>query len=122
VGDALSDIKNIKKNVPGALVGVLGIDFVGDLIRGYIIGIFVLLTIGVGGSVLILTGSFAHAAIIIAVAVVIYSLWSIIIDMVKTVYFTLFYIAVTIPEEIPEKEREEVTHYLTGVTGSRLIP
>jgi hypothetical protein len=37
--------------------------------------------------------------------------------MVKTVYFTLFYTAVTIPEEIPEKEREEVTHYLTGVTG-----
>jgi hypothetical protein len=122
VGEALSDIQNIKKNVPGALVGVLGIDFVGDLIRGYIIGIFVLLTIGVGGGVLIVTGSFAYAAIIIVVAVVIYFLWSILIDMVKTVYFTLFYIAVTRPEEIPEKEREEATHYLTGVTGGRIEP
>lgn len=38
------------------------------------------------------------------------------VDMVKTVYFTIFYVALTIPEEIPEKEREEVTHYLTSVS------
>lgn len=122
VGEALSDIKNIKKNVPGALVGVLGIDFAGDLIRGYIIGIFILLTLGVGGSVFYFTGSWTVAAIIILVAIVTYFLLSIIIDMVKTVYFTLFYTAVTVPEAIPEKEREEVTHYLTSVTSGRVEP
>jgi hypothetical protein len=122
VGEALSDIKNIKKNVPGALVGVLGIDFAGDLIRSYIIGIFILLTLGVGGSVFYFTGSWTVAAIIIVMAIVVYFLLSIIIDMVKTVYFTLFYTAVTVPEAIPEKEREEVTHYLTGVTSGRVEP
>jgi hypothetical protein len=40
--------------------------------------------------------------------------------MVKTVYFTIFYVALTIPEEIPEKDREEVTHYLTSVSKERI--
>lgn len=120
VGEAISDIKNIKKNVPGALVGVLGIDFAGDLIRRYIIGIVVLLIVGAGGGLYFATHSLMAAGIGVIVALILYFVGGIFIDMVKTVYFTIFYTAVTMPEEIPEKEREEVTHYLTSVSGGRV--
>ena len=117
VGEAISDIKNIKKNVPGALVGVFGIDFAGDLIRGYIVGIVVLLILGAGGGLYFATHSLMAVGIGVIVALILYFVGGIFIDMVKTVYFTIFYTAVTMPEEIPEKEREEVTHYLTSVSG-----
>lgn len=117
VGEAISDIKNIRNNVPGALVGVFGIDFVGDLVRGYIIGIVLLLIVGVGGGLYFATNSLVGIVIGVILALILHFVAGIFIDMVKTVYFTIFYTAVTMPEEIPEEDREEVTHYLTSVSG-----
>jgi len=117
VGEAISDIKEIRNNVPGALVGVFGIDFVGDMVRGYIIGIAMLLIIGVGGGLYLATNSLVGVGIGVILALILYFVAGIFISMIKTVYFTIFYIAVTMPEEIPEEDREEVTHYLTSVSG-----
>nr|QNO41191.1 hypothetical protein JNOLDJLP_00015 [Methanosarcinales archaeon ANME-2c ERB4]QNO41595.1 hypothetical protein OAEIHDOC_00015 [Methanosarcinales archaeon ANME-2c ERB4] len=117
VGEAISDIKDIRNNVPGALVGVFGIDFVGDLVRGYIIGIAMLLIVGVGGGLYLATHSLVAIGIGVILALILHFVAGIFIDMVKTVYFTIFYTAVTMPEEIPEEDREEVTHYLTSVSG-----
>ena len=120
VKEAIPDIKNIKNNVPGALVGVFGIDFVGDMVRGYIIGIAILLIVGVGGGIYLATNSLVGVGIGIILALILHFVAGVFIDMVKTVYFTIFYTAVTMPEEIPEEYREEVTHYLTSVSGGRV--
>jgi hypothetical protein len=57
------------------------------------------------------------AGIGVILALILHFVAGIFIDMVKTVYFTIFYTAVTMPEEITEEDREEVTHYLTSVSG-----
>ena len=80
-----------------------------------------LLIVGAGGGLYFATHSLMAAGIGVIVALIIlYFVGGIFIDMVKTVYLTIFYTAVTMPEEIPEKEREEVTHYLTSVSGERI--
>lgn len=112
VGEALSDIKNLKKNIPGSLVGVFGIDFVGDALRRYM-NLFFILIIGAGFIQYYFTKSVMLILIALAIAFLLNFIIKIFVDMVKTVYFTIFYVAITIPEEIPEKEREEVTNYLT---------
>ncbi len=119
VGEAISDIKNIRNNVPGALVGVFGIDFVGDMIRGYIMGIAILLIVGVGGGLYLITHSLVAIVIGIIAALMLNFVAGIFVGMIKTVYFTIFYTAVTMPEEIPEEYRDEVTRYLTSVSGER---
>ncbi len=120
VGEAISDIKDIRNNVPGALVGVFGIDFVGDLIRGYITGIAVLLIIGVGGGLYLVTHSLVAIVIGIVLVLMLHFVANIFVSMIKTVYFTIFYTAVTMPEEIPDEYRDDVTHYLTSVSGARI--
>jgi hypothetical protein len=37
--------------------------------------------------------------------------------MIKTVYFTLFYVSIEMPDKIVPEYREEVTHYLTTTTA-----
>lgn len=111
VGEALSDIKNLKNNVPASLVGALGIDFVGDAIRGYITFVFLLIFFA-GFGVYYFTSSAALMIIGIALAILFNFIAKIFVDMVKTVYFTIFYVVLTVPEEIPEGIREEVTNYL----------
>lgn len=117
VGEALSDIKNLKNNVPASLVGVFGIDFAGDMIRNYITVVFMFI-IAAGLGIYYFTQSFFVIFIGAVLALFFNFIARIFVDMVKTVYFTIFYVALTIPEEIPEKEREEVTHYLTSVSGA----
>jgi len=80
-------------------------------------GIAILLILGVGGGLYLATHSLVAIGIGVILALILHFVAGIFIDMVKTVYFTIFYTAVTMPEAIPEEDREEVTHYLTSVSG-----
>jgi len=110
--EAIPEIKNLKNNIPGALAGVFGFDFVGDAIRGYLTGFFFI--IGLLGAVLGFFGkSWIPVVVIFLVIVGINILAKIFIEMIKTIYFTLFFVSVAMPMSIPEEQRKEVTNYLT---------
>ena len=119
----------VKKNVPGALVGVLGIDLIGSLIGSLSLVLFLpALALGAGAGYfghslfpenwLILTENNEVAVntlpifILLFISFVLYSLFTSIVDIVKTSYFTTFYIALTRPDNIQEDLRAKVTHYL----------
>jgi len=118
VGQALPELKNIKKNVPGALAGVFGFDFAGDAVKG-LINWFGLVLIIIGFAVFFFNNTVIPLIVIILFLMGIYLFIGIIVDMIKTVYFTLFYVSVTMPTKILPEYREEVTHYLIhGVSAT----
>lgn len=115
VREALPEIKNIKNNVPGALAGVFGFDFVGKVIDKYIFLFllpFLVLTV-----FLIPKFGWIPVAVFMIFAVALLSAISIAIDMGKMVYFTLFYMSITMPENISKQYRSEVTNYLLSNKG-----
>ena len=109
--EAIPSLKNMKNNIPGALVGVFGIDFVGDIARGALTLVLFLLLLGA-----VFIGAFFNlwwvTLLLILFYVGIYIFTSVFIDMIKTIYFTLFYVSVNRPGEIIPEYREEVTSYL----------
>ena len=111
VGQVLPEIKNLKNNVPGALAGVFGFDFAGDLIRGYIT-FFMFLFVAAGVATGIYLKNWTVLVIIIILIIALNMLIKIFVGMVKTVYFTLFYVSITMPMKIVPEYRQEVTHYL----------
>ncbi len=115
VREALPEIKNIRKNVPGALVGVFGFDFVGDLIGKYlVIALLPLIFL-----VVILGAKFGWVpyAIFMVFTVLLIVAVDVVLDMVKIIYFTLFYMSITIPDKISKQYRSEVTNYLLSNKG-----
>ena len=115
VGEVLPDIPKIKKNVPGALAGVFAFDFSGDLILRYI-NFFMILFLFLGIITWFFLGTFIPLLIIIILLIGINFIIKILIDMVKTVYFTLFYVSVVMPRKITPKYRKQVTNYLLHKT------
>ncbi len=107
----LPTIPNIRKNVPGALAGTFAIDFVGDVARGSINGLFLLLVI-----LAVIVGFVFNNWILLPFIIILmigFNLFAgIAIDTVKTIYFTLFYVSVTRPMSIPPALRKEITSYL----------
>ncbi|UYM14655.1 hypothetical protein [Endozoicomonas euniceicola] len=119
----------LKKNIPGALAGVLGIDLIGSLIGSLSLVLFLpALALGAGvgylghslfpESWMILTENNEIVVntlpifILLFISFVLSSLFTSIVDIVKTSYFTTFYIALTRPDDIQEDLRAKVTHYL----------
>lgn len=114
LGEAISNIKDIKENVPGALVGVFGIDFVGNAVKGYmtfmvIIGVLLsMVAFFITENVLLIYVIY----MLVLLAIIASFFGRIVIDMVKTIYFTIFYAVLTASDEIPDDLMEEATHYL----------
>ena len=119
----------LKKNIPGTLVGVLGIDLIGSLIGSlFMIVMFPALALGAAA------GYFGHALfpeswlifsednefvintlpifVLVFISFIFSFLFSSIVNIVKTSYFTTFYVALTRPDEIQGDLQEKVTHYL----------
>ncbi|MDI6737291.1 MAG: hypothetical protein QME12_02125 [Nanoarchaeota archaeon] len=112
VMEAMPEIKNIRKNVPGALAGVFGFDFVGDLIGKYFALLFFLSAfIGVMIAVA-LKGIWIPLVILLIISFGLMMLVNVLVGMVKTIYFTLFYMSITMPDKISKQYRSEVTNYL----------
>ncbi|MFH1066263.1 MAG: hypothetical protein V1734_07170 [Nanoarchaeota archaeon] len=119
VMEALPEIKNIRNNVPGALVGVFGFDFVGDLIGKYFALLFFLFAfIGVMIAVMF-GGTWIPLVILLIIGFGLMMLVNVFVGMVKTIYFTLFYMSLTMPKEISASYRDEVTNYLLSNKGRK---
>lgn len=107
------DLPNIKNNVPGALVGVFGVDIVGGTLIWMGLGPGVLLAIiSIVLGVLISLWFFIGAAIAVFLMVGYFMIISTLVGFVKTVYFTIFYVAVSRPTDMLEKYQAEMTNYL----------
>lgn len=120
----------LKKNIPGALVGILGIDMIGSLV----LSLFCMLTLPafalgaglgyLGQSVFpenwLITLPLEQEVSINTLPIFIFmfigsilsSFLTSIVEIVKTSYFTTFYMALTRPDEIHGELQSRVTHYL----------
>lgn len=124
-------LKKIKKNMPGALVGILGIDIVGGVFVSLFGAIqFPAVVIGAGMGYFLksmlpaewlLTITFKKTPIIINMlplfiiligTSIIVSFLNNLVHLVKTTYFTTFYVSLSRPKEIDKSLRKEITHYL----------
>ncbi len=124
--ELIPQIKALRNNVPATLVGVFGIDFVGNVIGKVLFPIYVVtIAIGVGiGSLLISTMpntvwtisgfSFSWVPVFIAfyLVFVIGAIIRKIVESTKVIYFTIFYTAIRAPTKITKDMRGELTHYL----------
>jgi len=122
----IPEIKSLKNNVPATLVGVFGIDFVGNVIRSLSKGLMfitLILSIGIGYLVAMFTTnhlitigniqiSWIPIFILIFLESVISRTYNIIIESIKVIYFTIFYTSITRPMDISENLRDELTNYL----------
>ncbi len=111
VTEVLPELKNIRKNATGALAGVLGFDFAGDLIRGYITAILIVFLI-ISVFVASAFNNWILFLVVLILVLAVNAAAKTFIDMTKTIYFTLFYMAVTMPMKIKPEYRQEVTNYL----------
>ncbi len=111
IGEAAKDLKNLKNNVPGALAGVFGIDFVGNALKSIVSGIFIVGII-IGAALLYFTGTWFPLVVLILLLMGFNLAVNIAVEMIKVVYFTLFYVSISMPEKIPENLKAEIVSYL----------
>ncbi len=122
----IPQIKSLKNNVPATLVGVFGIDFVGNVIGTVLFPVY-LLTLAIGtvvgylivsispNTVWTISGfSFSWIPVIIAfyLVFIIATIIRKIVESTKVIYFTIFYTAIRSPMSITQNMRDELTHYL----------
>lgn len=126
IREILPQIKALRNNVPAALVGVFGIDFVGSVVGSLFMGIFfivLLLSFGIGYIVAQFTQfasmtvggiSFSWMPIFVALFLVsaIGTVYRKVVESVKVIYFTIFYASISRPMEIRKEMRAELTNYL----------
>ena len=119
-------IKTLRNNVPATLVGVFGIDFVGNIISMILFPLYlVTLLIGVGLGYLLTSvtpatvwtlGGFSFSwvppFIVLYIVFIIGGIVGKFIESTKVIYFTIFYAAITHPQDINPEMKEELTHYL----------
>ncbi len=124
--EIIPNIKRLANNVPATLMGVFGIDFVGNVVRTLAFPIylfFILISIGIGAllsevlwrteiTIGGLSFSWAPLAIIIYLLIIINMIIGKLVDSVKVIYFTIFYTSIMRPMEISEDMRDELTKYL----------
>jgi hypothetical protein len=109
--EVAKELKYIRNNIPAALAGVFGLDFAGD----FVVGIFnslLFVIVFVSALVSALISSWWPVLIALSLAVLLNAAFRILIDMIKTIYFTLFYMAVALPMHISEHSRAQVTRFL----------
>lgn len=112
----VKELRELKRNVPAAIVGVLGFDAFGTLVRWAVSGVLLLL-IGIGIVAPILLFGFGPLTLAITLVVVLLiALVSAFISQAvigaKSVYFTLFYVALTRPHEIAPSISKDITALL----------
>lgn len=124
--ELIKEIKAIRNNIPATLVGVFGIDFVGNVIGTVLIPIYLLflaVSIGIGYIIAMFTdtavitlGSFSFSWIpvllMMYIVIVIGKSIGKIVQSIKVIYFTIFYTTLTRPMAIIPSLRAEMTNYL----------
>ncbi len=112
VGEAFADIKHMKNNIPAALVGVFGIDFVTSIVLGPLIFLMFFAAIAIGILCAVLFNNPYIIGVLLFLALIAAVVLSVGTSMLKTIYFTLFYLSVAMPESISKEYRRDVTNYL----------
>ncbi|MBU2589578.1 MAG: hypothetical protein KKA65_00935 [Nanoarchaeota archaeon] len=126
--EIIPKIKALKSNVPATLVGVFGIDFVGNVVKGIAFTfylIFFILSIGLGYLLsFVMTStiftfpllniqiSWVPVIIMLYIVILISHIIRVFVESTKVIYFTIFYTSIMRPKEIEASMREELTHYL----------
>ena len=124
--EVIPQLKQLRNNVPATLVGVFGIDFVGNVIGSltfliYLVffaisvGIGVLLSSIVKTTIVTIAGiSFSWVPVVIMLYIIFFCGIIIrkLVDSVKVIYFTIFYTSIMRPMEITPNMRNELTNYL----------
>lgn len=139
--DGLGELKTLRNSVPETLVGVFGIDIAGGAARTLMAPIYIVLVLaalGLGvligngvpafyaGDITSLLGDKAPAWMdghplplnLLPLLVVLWlgklfgAILARVVDSVKIIYFTLFYMRITHPADIAPDLREELTAYL----------
>lgn len=111
VWQVAKDLKHIKENVPGALTGVFGFDLVGGALKT-VIALFCVFIIVIGIVFLVLFKIIWFLIMAIALAIFVFMLINLGIGMLKTIYFTIFYVSLTRPEDIDKKYKDDLINYL----------
>lgn len=124
--EIVPQIKALKDNVPATLVGVFGIDFVGNVVHTIVIPIYIVMIlvsvaigylIGLATEITVVTlggFSFSWVPIVLTLFIVaiIANIIGIFVQSTKVIYFTIFYTSITKPTEIDKSMSGEMTHYL----------
>lgn len=124
--DIVPELKSLKNNVPATLSGVFGIDFAGDIVRTLLFPvylIFLAISVGIGYLVAIFTEStiitiagfsFSWVPVLamLYIIILIGGAIKVIVEGIKTIYFTIFYTSILRPNEIQESMRDKITNYL----------
>lgn len=124
--EIVPQIKSLKNNVPATLVGVFGIDFVGNVIGTILFPIYLLtFAIGAGIGYLLVSvlpntiwtiGGFSFSWVPVFIALyIVFIVGAVIrkiVESTKVIYFTIFYTAIRAPTNITKDMRAELTHYL----------
>lgn len=123
-------LKLIKKNIPGALVGILGIDLIGSIFVS-LFGFIQLPALLIGGGIGFYGKEFLPSNWLISIPLetpqsvnvlplfiiligtsIFVSFLNSLVHLVKTTYFTTFYVSISRPNEIDQSLRGEITNYL----------
>lgn len=126
IREIVPTIKDLRNNVPATLVGVFGLDFVGDVVGSVLWPIYLLLlagSVGVGYLLALVTDATVvtfqgFSASWVPPFVALYFVFLAggvvgkLVEGIKTIYFTIFYTAIQRPDSIAPALREDITHYL----------
>jgi hypothetical protein len=126
--DIIPEIKALKNNVPATLVGVFGIDFVGNVIKSLF---FLIMFIGFVNAIVIWyfirdwtpealitieSFSFSFSRIPVFIELFLISIIGLIyrkiVESIKVIYFTIFYTSIMRPMDIPQEIKVNLTNYL----------
>jgi hypothetical protein len=124
--EIVPQLKALRHNVPATLAGVFGIDFAGDVLRGLLVPVYLIALAASVGLSYLLGPSMphtswtiqGHAYAWVPVVIILYVIFCVggmmtaCVGSIKTIYFTIFYTAITRPEAIVPELRQELTHYL----------
>jgi len=114
---AVVQIKDLRNHVPSVLMGVFGIDFVGDVIAWIVAPMYgILIAIAVGSIYLLhITNPQLIATIIILlfyIGAISHQILAAIVEATKIIYFTLFYTVLRHPDQLDSDMKQKANAFL----------
>ena len=123
--EVVGELKELKRNVPAAIVGALGFDLFGSVARSLIFGVWLILGLIGIGLPLFFFGvnpiTFTLTLLTLTIIVVSSAIISKVVIGAKSVYFTLFYMALVRPHEISASMSDACTNLLPVEVAQRAI-
>jgi hypothetical protein len=114
---AIIEIKDLRNHVPSVLVGVFGIDFVGDVIASIVGALYAILIALAFGLVYLLNLKSANVVapifiFVMYIGVIAHVILGAAVETTKVIYFTLFYTVLRHPEQMDKRMKQKATSFL----------